>query len=189
MEMPKTLYVKDRRSWRAWLRRHHQTEREVWLIYYKKKTGKPRIPYEDAVQEALCFGWIDSLIQRIDDEKFAQKFTPRNPGSSWSESNKMRIRKLVKGKKMTRAGLATIPPESMKKKAKKKPDVPESIPGYMKDAFRKNTAAWKYFESLPPSHKKAYMLWISQAKKEETRERRLKEAITMLKRKQRLGLK
>src|SRR4030095_1078478 len=73
---PKTLYVTDRAAWRAWLEEHHASEREVWLVYYKKHTGRPRIPYDDAVEEALCFGWIDSIVRRLDDEKFAQKFNP-----------------------------------------------------------------------------------------------------------------
>src|SRR5207247_11176130 len=91
-----TLYVTNPDEWRSWLTKHYQSETEVWLIYYKKHSGRPRIPYDDAVEEALCFGWIDSIGKRMDDEKFAQKFTPRRDRTKWSELNKRRVRKLIR---------------------------------------------------------------------------------------------
>ena len=94
--MLKTLYLANREGWRAWLANHHAAETEVWLIYYKKQTARPRIPYEHAVEEALCFGWIDSNVRRIDDERFAQKFTPRRNRTKWSSLNKQRMRKLIR---------------------------------------------------------------------------------------------
>ncbi|MGB2982026.1 MAG: hypothetical protein WBC77_12350, partial [Candidatus Zixiibacteriota bacterium] len=103
--MSKTLYVTNRDDWRAWLRKNHSSQKEVWLIYYKKHTGKPRIPYDDAVEEALCYGWIDSTIKRIDEEKYAQKFTPRSEKSNWSELNKRRAKKMIREGRMTQAGL------------------------------------------------------------------------------------
>src|SRR6059058_4752700 len=108
MEIGTTLYVKDRRQWRSWLARHHQTAPEIWLIYYKKHTGQPRIPYNDAVEEALCYGWIDSIVQRVDDARTVQRFSPRRPKSFLSETNKERVRRLLKAKKMTRVGLEKI---------------------------------------------------------------------------------
>src|SRR5678816_4889869 len=108
MAMGKTLYVTNRDEWRDWLAKHGQSETEVWLIYYKQQSDRPRIPYDDAVEEALCFGWIDSIVKRIDDEKFAQKFTPRRNTSKWSELNKRRVRKLIREGRMTDAGLARI---------------------------------------------------------------------------------
>ena len=102
MEIGRTLYITNRKAWRAWLARNHAREKEIWLIYYKKHTGKPRIPYDDAVEEALCYGWIDSIIKRVDDERTAQRFSPRRPKSSLSETNKERVRRLIKAKKMTR---------------------------------------------------------------------------------------
>ena len=107
MEIRKTLYVPTREEWRAWLTKHHESESEVWLIYYKQQSGRPRIPYDDAVEEALCFGWIDSIVKRLDDEKFAQKFTPRRDRSRWSALNEQRVRKLIKNGRMTEAGMAT----------------------------------------------------------------------------------
>src|SRR6266516_1148159 len=108
MEIGRTLYVKDRLQWRAWLARHHQTAPEIWLIYYKKHSDKPRIPYNDAVEEALCYGWIDSTNKGIDAESSAQRFSPRRKGSPVSPMNKERIRRLIAKKKMTKAGMESI---------------------------------------------------------------------------------
>jgi uncharacterized protein YdeI (YjbR/CyaY-like superfamily) len=92
----KTIYVTDRNAWRAWLAEHYDKEKEVWLIFPKKASGKPRIPYNDAVEEALCFGWIDSTAKRIDENSYAQRFSPRKPKSKYSQSNKERLRELVR---------------------------------------------------------------------------------------------
>lgn len=108
MELGETLYVTDREAWREWLAEHHASEKEIWLIYYKQQAGKPRIPYNDAVEEALCFGWIDSTVKKIDEERNAQRFTPRRENSPASEMNKERVRRLIKAGKMTQAGLAKI---------------------------------------------------------------------------------
>src|SRR5213596_4263102 len=108
MEIGTTLYVKDRRQWRAWLARHHETAPEIWLIYYKKDSGKPRIPYNDAVEEALCYGWIDSILKPIDARRYAQRFSPRRPTSVLSAMNRERVRRLITAKRMTKAGLASI---------------------------------------------------------------------------------
>src|SRR5437763_427402 len=117
MAISKTLYVTTRDAWRAWLAKHYDSETEVWLIYYKKQSGQPRIPYDHAVEEALCFGWIDSLVKRIDDDKFAQKFTPRRDWTKWSALNKRRMRKLVREGRMTEAGLATVDIVTVREKA------------------------------------------------------------------------
>jgi uncharacterized protein YdeI (YjbR/CyaY-like superfamily) len=106
--MLKTLYVTDREAWRKWLVDHHADAAEVWLLCYKKHTGRPSLPYEDSVEEALCFGWIDSLVKRIDDEAYAQKFSPRKSKSSWTEQNIQRVQKLIDEGLMTPAGLAKI---------------------------------------------------------------------------------
>ena len=106
MKITKTLYVHKTNHWRTWLRKNHRTAKEIWLIYYKKHSGKPRIPYNDAVEEALCFGWIDSTVKTVDKDSFAQRFSPRNPKSSWSELNKERARMLLRKKAMVPAGEA-----------------------------------------------------------------------------------
>ncbi|HEV8367162.1 MAG TPA: YdeI/OmpD-associated family protein [Pyrinomonadaceae bacterium] len=181
MKIRKTLYVTRREEWRAWLTKHHQSETEVWLIYFKKHTGQPRIPYDHAVEEALCFGWIDSIVKRIDDEKFAQKFTPRRDSTRWSALNKRRLHKLIREGRMTKVGLAKIDLAMLGKEPQtKQSKVDLDIPRFVKQALIANTKAWEKFRSLSPSHRKAYIRWIMDAKKEETRKRRLQETIMRL---------
>lgn len=193
MELTKTLYVPDRAAWHAWLEQHSTTEQEVWLIYYKKGSGKPRISYEDAVEEALCFGWIDSLVQRMDEEKYAQKFTPRKNSSQWSVLNKYRIVKLVKEGRMTEAGLAKVDfdleevnAEDIQPAGNK---VEPELPRYIQQILMENEITWQNFNSLAPSHRRNYLRWIMDAKKEETRMRRAREALELLKQNKKLGMK
>ena len=164
--------------------------KEVWLIYYKKHAGRPRIPYDDAVEEALCFGWIDSIVQKIDDERYAQS-PPRKNNSKRSESNKRRRRGLLKAGKMAQAGLAKIGDgvlgvdEGPRPGAKPKEIV---IPHYLKEALRANEQAWN-FNNLAPSYRRQFIGWVTAAKKEETRNRRTKEAVELLTRNKKLGMK
>jgi uncharacterized protein YdeI (YjbR/CyaY-like superfamily) len=95
MNNTNVLYFSDRKDWRKWLRKNYKTGKEAWLIYYKKESGKPRIAYNDAVEEALCFGWIDSTVKALDKDRFAQRFSPRNPKSSYSQANKERLKRLI----------------------------------------------------------------------------------------------
>lgn len=181
MEIRKTLYVTSREEWRAWLTKHHQSETEVWLIYYKQHTGRPRIPYDHAVEEALCFGWIDSIAKRMDDEKFAQKFTPRRDSTNWSALNRQRLRKLIREGRMTEAGLAKIDGAILGEKAQATPSEGDAdIPRVVKQALMANAKAWENFRSLTPSRRRAYIRLILDAKKEETRARRLREAVSRL---------
>jgi len=105
MNTPSCIYFQNRTEWRTWLKKNHSSEKEIWIIYYKKHTANTRIPYEDAVEEAICFGWIDSTVKRMDDERFMQKFTPRNKKSSWSEHNIRRAEKMIQEGRMTEFGL------------------------------------------------------------------------------------
>jgi uncharacterized protein YdeI (YjbR/CyaY-like superfamily) len=181
MEIRKTLYVTSREEWRAWLTRHCQSETEVWLIYYKKLSGQPRISYDHAVEEALCFGWVDSIVKRIDDEKFAQKFTPRRDWTRWSALNKRRMRKLICEGRMTQAGLGNIDLAILGEETpakQRKGDL--VIPRFVKQALMANATAWENFGNLAPSHRRGYIQWIMDARKEETRERRLREAVSRL---------
>jgi uncharacterized protein YdeI (YjbR/CyaY-like superfamily) len=184
MEIRKTLYVTTREEWRAWLTKHYQSETEVWLIYYKKHTGRPRISYDHAVEEALCFGWIDSIGKRMDDEKFAQKFTPRRDHSKWSALNKRRLRKLIREGRMTEAGLAKVDLVMLGEEPQAKQSKGDlgdlDIPRFVKKALMANAKAWENFRSLTPSRRRAYIHMIMDAKKEETRERRLREAVALL---------
>ena len=181
MEMGKTLHVTNREKWRAWLEKHHQSEKEIWLIFYKKRSGRPRIPYDEAVEEALCFGWIDSIVKSIDDEKFAQKFSPRRDGSNWSTLNKRRLRNLIRQGRMTEAGLAKVDRATLGETARsKRSDVDPDTPRLVKQALMANEKAWQNFQSLTPSRRRAYVRLIADAKKEETRQRRVQEVISLL---------
>jgi len=190
MEIRKTLYVTSREEWRAWLTKHYQSETEVWLIYYKKHTGQPRISYDHAVEEALCFGWIDSIVKRIDDETFAQKFTPRRDRTKWSALNQRRLRKLIREGRMTEAGLAKIDLAMLGEEPQAKQSKGDlDIPRFVKQALMASPRAWEHFQNLAPSYRRHYIGWIMDAKKEETRERRLREAVSLLEQNKKLGLK
>jgi uncharacterized protein YdeI (YjbR/CyaY-like superfamily) len=167
----KTLYLKTRSEWRDWLERNGSKEKAIWLIYYKKHSGKPRISYEDAVGEALCFGWIDGVIKRLDEDRFAQRFTPRKPASRWSALNIKRARKLVRNGQMTPAGLRVFRPDQ-KIEAK-----PTQLPDDLEDELRENRDAWKNFENFPPYYRRMTIAWVASAKKDETRRKRLSQLI------------
>ncbi|WP_340820752.1 YdeI/OmpD-associated family protein [Methanolobus sp. WCC4] len=195
---PEQLYVSDRDEWRKWLDEHHDKKSEIWLVYYKKHTSKPTIPYDDAVEEAICFGWIDSVVRKLDDEKYMQKFTPRKSKSNWSYLNKERARKMIKAGKMTDAGCEKIrelleedknglkvSKKETNKEAKKKLVIPPNV----KKALSANKRASEYFNNLAPGYKRNYIEWILDAKREETRQRRLKELIKRLEENKKPGMK
>jgi uncharacterized protein YdeI (YjbR/CyaY-like superfamily) len=180
MEPTEKLYVTNRDDWRKWLKKNHKNKKEIWLIYYKKHTGKPSLPYDDAVEEALCFGWIDSTVKRLDDEKYAQKFTPRNTKSSWSELNIKRAWKMIKEKRMTHAGFLKCKDvlKSAEKKPKAKPLKKKIvIPSDLKKTLTKNKKALKNFENFAPSYKRLYIGWINDTKKQETKEKRISRVV------------
>lgn len=185
------LHMVSRDDWRTWLEKNHSTKREVWLVFYKKHTGKPSISYDDAVEEALCFGWIDSIVKRIDDAKFARKFTPRKPDSKWSELNKKRANKMIDQGKMTKAGLVLINEARDRgqwlKSHQPKKDL--AIPQYIEHALQSNNRALSNFRKLAPSYKRQFVGWVDSAKKEETRRRRLAEVIRILEKNEKLGMK
>ena len=187
----KQVYVKNRKEWRDWLSKNHDRETDIWLVYYKKETGRPTIKYEDSVEEALCFGWIDSIIKKIDEEKYVRKFTPRKPDSYWSEPNKQRVENMIKAGRMTPHGLNKI--DAAKKTGlwdkNARPQLSFEMQPEFKDALKNSPKAKAVFEKLSPSHKKQYLGWIEVAKRPETKEKRIKEAITLLEKGEKLGLK
>lgn len=186
------LFVSTRKAWRTWLAANHAGETEVWLAYAKKHTGKPRVAYQDAVDEALCFGWIDSTTRRVDDVHYVQRFTPRRPRSEWSETNRTRFRTLVKEGRMTAAGLAKMPPRQTaaeRAAVKAKRSAPFVVPGYISAALGERPRARDNFARMAPSQRRLYVRWIDSAKKDETKQRRLKEAVARLTRNLPLGLK
>jgi uncharacterized protein YdeI (YjbR/CyaY-like superfamily) len=152
----------NRKAWRSWLAKHRKTEREIWLVYNKKSTGRYRISYNDAVEEALCYGWIDSITKRIDDKRYAQRFSPRRPTSGLSEMNLQRVRKLIKQKKMTKAGINAIahvfdPSDTKKTKVTIAPDIIK--------ALKANEGAWKNFQKFPQSYKRIRLAYLESQRK------------------------
>ncbi|MFH1234610.1 MAG: YdeI/OmpD-associated family protein [Candidatus Diapherotrites archaeon] len=155
MEIGKTLHVTERKAWRAWLAEHHGTEKEIWLVYCKKHTGKQRLPYNDAVEEALCYGWIDSTIKKIDEERTAQRFSPRREKSPLSEMNRERARRLIKAGKMTEAGLAKIR-HWLKEKFVAPKDILEEL--------EKDAVVWKNFKKFPAPYRRIRLGFIEGAR-------------------------
>lgn len=187
----KQRLMKTAGEWRAWLQEHHATERELWLVFYKKHTGKASLAYEDAVLEALCFGWIDGILKRIDDEKHMVRFSPRRKNSIWSATNKERVAKLIADGRMMDVGLAKIK-EAKKNGQWDRADVQRpvlEVPSELKDALTASKAAERHFASLALSYRKQFIWWIASAKRDDTRRRRVAEAIRLLSENKKLGMK
>ena len=177
--------IQSRKQWRTWLAKHNATSPGVWLVFYKDHTGVKSIAYDDSVREALCFGWIDSLIRRLDDDRYARKFTPRKPTSKWSDINRKRWAELKAAGLLTSVGLAAAPTEN---RYAPKPEIP-GLPVYVAKAFKANPKAWRFFQELTPTQRRHYVVWIHMAKRPETREKRIRESIALLAAGQKLGLK
>jgi uncharacterized protein YdeI (YjbR/CyaY-like superfamily) len=192
MDISNTLYVSKRVEWRSWLEEHHARTKEVWLIYYRASTGRPSLNYDDSVEEALCFGWIDSIIKKIDHEKYVRKFTPRRAGSKWSASNKSRVLRMIEAGRMTPAGIAKVDFVLDEVKEQVEPGMERPILTLsegLRQTLMGSVKAWQMFNCLPVSQQRQYIGWIMDAKKTETRQRRVKEVITMLEEGRRLGMK
>lgn len=176
----KSFYAKDRNAWRKWLEKNHANSPGVWLIYYKKSSGNKRLEYSDAVEEALCFGWIDSTSRPIDDEKYMQRFTPRKPKSGWSALNKRRVQKMIEHNLMTKAGLEKID-EAKKNGAWEHLDHIEALklPDDFEKALSKNKKAKINFENFPQFTRKQFLYRINSAKRPETRTERIKLLVKM----------
>jgi len=182
----RTLDVRTRQQWRAWLRDHHDSESEIWLVFPKRHTGDASISYDDAVEEALCYGWIDSLVRRLDDDRFARKFTPRKADSRWSAINRRRYADLKARGLLAAPGLARAPTDRSGDAPRPSVSV---LPSYIEEQLRADGRAWDCFAQLAPSCKRAYIAWIDSAKRDETKQKRLREAVTMLAAGRKLGLK
>jgi uncharacterized protein YdeI (YjbR/CyaY-like superfamily) len=171
-----TLDVRTRIQWRRWLAKHHASSAGVWLVRHKQHTGIASMPYEDFVREALCFGWIDSLVKRLDGDRYAIKVTPRKPTSKWSAINRRRWNELKSAGLLAAPGLAAAPTRNSHAPH---PPIPE-LPAYVAKAFKTNLRAWEYFQALAPTYRRNFVVWIHTAKRRETRERRIREAIELL---------
>jgi uncharacterized protein YdeI (YjbR/CyaY-like superfamily) len=180
-----TIDVRTRRQWRAWLAKNHASSPGIWLVRHKQHTGVQSMPYEDIVREALCFGWIDSLIKRLDDDRYALKVTPRKPTSKWSDVNRRRWDELKAAGLLAAPGLAAAPTAN---RYTPHPSIPE-LPAYIAKAFKTNLAAWQHFQGLAPTYRRDFVVWIHTAKRPETRERRIRESIRLLSAGKMLGLK
>ena len=180
-----TLDVRTRKQWRQWLAKHHASSPGIWLVRHKQHTRIKTMAYEDLVREALCFGWVDSLIKRLDDDRYAIKVTPRKPTSKWSDINRKRWNELKAAGLLAAAGLAAVPTGNT---YAPHPPIPE-LPDYVAKAFKTNLIAWRHFQALAPTHRRDFVVWIHTAKWPETRERRIRESIELLAAGKKLGLK
>ncbi len=172
------LYFRNDQEWRTWLHDHHKNVDGVYLIFYKVESKKPSMRWEEAVKVALCYGWIDSTVKKLDEERRRQYFCPRKPKSVWSKLNKSYIKDLIKNNLMHKSGLACI------KAAKKNgswtalDDVEKGIiPEDLKKAFDKYPKAFQNYQNFAPGYRKNYLYWLNQAKRQETRDKRITEII------------
>jgi uncharacterized protein YdeI (YjbR/CyaY-like superfamily) len=179
------LDVRTRPRWRQWLAKHHASSPGIWVVRHKQQTAVGSMPYEDLVCEALCFGWIDSLIKRLDDDHYAIKVTPRKPKSKWSDVNRERWKRLKTAGLLAAPGLAAAPTSN---NYAPRPRVP-TLPPYIAKALKTNLKAWQNFQALAPTHRRDFVVWIHVAKRPETRERRIRESIELLAAGKRLGLR
>ena len=182
---------KSRKQWRDWLAKNHAVAIEVWLVFYKKHTGKPTLSYNDSVEEALCYGWIDGIRKRIDDERYMHRFTPRKPNSNWSETNKKRVARLQKAGLIEPAGTEVIRAAKRTGKwdASARPDIDLSLSAELESALVNDKRAGEFFSSLAPSYQREYIAWIATAKRPETKAKRLSETIRLLKAGKKLGMR
>jgi uncharacterized protein YdeI (YjbR/CyaY-like superfamily) len=190
------IHFKNRDRYRNWLQKNHDESLGIWMIFYKKHTNIECIEYNDALEEALCFGWIDSIIKKIDKDKYVRKFTPRKDTAKWSEINKKKAFELIQNGKMTQTGLAKIDVSILSSitdlensKTEKKNVKELEIPDFIIDEFARNEPALINFNKLALTYKRHYILWITNAKREDTIIKRIKESIGLLKENKRLGLK
>jgi uncharacterized protein YdeI (YjbR/CyaY-like superfamily) len=184
-----TLVFITRDAWRTWLEENHATAKEAWLLHYKKHIGKPGLSLEEAVEEALCFGWIDGVLKPIDEEKYALRYSPRKKDSIWSETNKRRVGKLIKQGRMTEAGLAKVreAKASGEWRAAALREDTTNIPDDLRQALKASPQARHNFDRLAPSHKRQYIYWITSAKTDTTRRRRIQETVRLAADGKRLG--
>lgn len=179
------LDVQTRAAWRQWLAEHHASRTGIWVVRHKQHTRAESMPYEDLVCEALCFGWIDSLVKRLDEDRYAIRVTPRKGTSKWSDINRKRWKQLKAAGLLAPPGLAAAPTA---RTYAPRPSVPE-LPTYIANAFKTDPTAWQHFQALARTYRRDFVVWIHTAKRADTRERRIRESIELLSVGRKLGLK
>lgn len=177
--------MRTRQQWHRWLARNHGSSPGTWLVRHKHHTPVKSMSYEDLVSEALCFGWVDSLVKRLDDDRYALKLTPRKPTSKWSDINRKRWADLNAEGLLAAAGRAAAPTDN---RYAPRPRIPE-LPDYVAKAFKADPRAWRHFQQLAPTYRRDFVVWIHIAKRPETREKRIRESIALLAAGKKLGLK
>jgi uncharacterized protein YdeI (YjbR/CyaY-like superfamily) len=179
VKLGKLLDVPDATAWRRWLEAHHATEPEIWLVMHSKASGRPSIPYNDAVEEALCFGWIDSTVKKVDAESRAQRYTPRRPGSPISPMNRERVLRLIEAGKMTRAGLDAIGDL----------DTQFVLPDDIEAALRADAETWRNYQAFPEAYRRIRVGFVDGARsRPEMFQRRLAYFLKMTRANKRFGM-
>lgn len=174
------LYFKNAKQWRQWLHENHDRYKGVELVFYRVGSEHESMRWEDAVQVAICYGWIDSTVRRIDEERRRQLFTPRKDKSVWSKLNKTYIEQLTKDGLMHESGLRKIETAKSNGSWESLDDVESGkMPLDLEKAFRKNKKAFENYNNFSPSYRKSYLYWLSQARREETRAARIAEIIRL----------
>lgn len=179
MNITSIFYAPDRKTWRDWLENHYRHEKEIWLVYYRKQTGKPRIPYNEAVEEALCFGWIDSTVKNLDGDRIVQKFSPRKPNSEYSQTNKERLHWLIAQGKVMPDVLETLGDISVED---------FEIPSDILQALQANEQAWRNFSQYSGSYQRIRIAFVDTARKRPVEfQKRLKHLIWMSEKNKQFG--
>lgn len=178
-----TIFFTKTSDWRKWLSNNYMQREPVWLLFYKKKTGKPSLNYNDVVEQALCFGWIDGTVKGIDNESYKRKLMPRTNFNNWSESNRIRVAKLINSNEMTKIGLAKIGNYATEGKLiwpEEKTIIFNQFSDKLFEILKSNQIAFSNFSILTLNQKSKYIQWVMSAKREETQTRRMNEAILLL---------
>jgi uncharacterized protein YdeI (YjbR/CyaY-like superfamily) len=177
-----TVFAKDRSEWRRWLEKNSARSQEIWLVFYKKASGKPTVSYDHAVEEALCFGWIDGMIKKLDEECYAQRFTPRKPASAWSKSNIQRVERLIADGHMMPAGLKAYKSSGRREVAPH----PTELPKDLEQKFRRRRDAWTNYAKFLPGYRRMTAGWVASAKRPETQIKRLEKLMDYSERNERI---
>lgn len=180
MEEKEHLYFKNADEWRTWLHKNHHSSKGIYLLFYKVSSDYESIRWEEAVQVAICYGWIDSTVKKIDEHQRRQLFTPRKDKSVWSKLNKTYIEKLIQENTMHESGLRKIEIAKQNGSWNSLDEVENHvIPEDLQLAFKDNPKAWSNYQSFSPSYRKSYLYWLNQAKRVETRQNRIREIIRL----------